>query len=199
MEYNKMQISLAGLDKTSKVDEVLYAEQLDNRELFLPEVIDDEVIFEIIHHIIRWNREDEKLAIGDTPKPISLYINSYGGDVIACFSILSAIKNSKTPVHTINLGKAFSAGGLVLMAGHKRYSYKDAVVLIHQGSSGAQGTSSQVIDQVEFQKRLEERIKSYILEVTTITEELYKDKWKEEFYLFGDEAIELGIVDELLV
>jgi ATP-dependent Clp protease protease subunit len=185
------------MNTTTKVDELLYAEQLENRELFLAEVVDDDVIYDIAHHIIRFNREDKDVPV-EQRKPIKIYINSYGGDLIAINSVISTIKLSKTPVYTYNLGKAFSAGGLLLIAGHKRFTFADSVVLIHQGSSGASGTTSQVIDQVEFQKRQEERVKAFILGATKITPEQYKDKFKEEWFFFGDESIELGVTDELI-
>jgi ATP-dependent Clp protease protease subunit len=198
MEHNKVMIQLANMNTTTKVDELLYAEELENRELFLAEVVDDDVIRDIAHHIIRFNRQDKDVPVEER-KPIRIYINSYGGDLIAINSVISTIKLSKTPVYTYNLGKAFSAGGLLLMAGHKRFTFDDAVVLVHQGSSGASGTTSQVIDQVEFQKRQEERVKAFILGATKITPEQYKDKFKEEWFFFGDEAIELGVCDEVIV
>lgn len=197
MEHNKLMIQLGDMSKTTKIDELLYAEELDNRQLYLPEVIDDEVIGTVVSHILRFNKQDKDVPVEER-KPIKLLINCYGGDVIACFSVIETIRLSKTPVYTYNVGKAFSAGGLILMAGHKRFTYKDAVVLVHQGSSGASGTTGQVIDQVEFQKRQEVRIKSYILSVTKISEEQYKEKYKEEWFFFGDESIDLGVTDELI-
>ena len=198
MEHNKLMIQLGEMNKTTKIDELLYAEELDNRQLYLPEVIDDEVIGTVVSHILRFNKQDKDVPVEER-KPIKLLINCYGGDVIACFSVIETIRLSKTPVYTYNVGKAFSAGGLILMAGHKRFTYKDAVVLVHQGSSGASGTTGQVIDQVEFQKRQEVRIKSFILGATKISEEQYKEKYKEEWFFFGDESIELGVTDELIV
>jgi ATP-dependent Clp protease, protease subunit len=199
MNSNRLMISLGNMNTTSKIDELLYAEQLENRELYLPIEIDDGVIAEIVEHIFRYNKEDNDKGIAvEERKPVKIFINCYGGDVHACFSVIETIKLSKTPVYTYNVGKAFSAGGLILMAGHKRFTYKDAVVLIHQGSSGAQGTTGQVVDQVEFQKRMEERIKEYILTTTKITPEQYKDKYKEEWFFFGDESIEFGVTDELV-
>lgn len=196
-----LQISLedliAELKGRTKTEEFLLAQQLDKRELYLPEIIDDSVIFETVQHIFRYNQEDEGKPIKDR-KPITIFINCYGGDVIACFTVIQAIRNSKTPITTFNIGKAFSAGGLILMSGHNRLSYRDSVVLVHQGSSGASGTTGQVIDQVEFQKRQEERIKSYILGATNITPEQYKEKYKEEWYFFGDESLKLGVVDEIV-
>src|SRR5579875_1750728 len=172
MKHNKLTIQLAELNETSKVDELLYAEELENRELYLPEVIDDQVIPEIVRHIIRYNKQDAGKPIKER-KPIKIFINCYGGDVTACFSVIETIKKSKTPVYTYNLGKAMSSGGLILMAGHRRFSYKDAVVLVHQGYSGAEGTTHQVFDTVKFQKRVEERVKDYIISSTKITPRTY--------------------------
>lgn len=198
MEFNKLMIQLGNMNTTSKIDELLYAEELEKRELYLPVEIDDSVIPELVSHILRYNKEDEGLPVEER-KPIKIYINCYGGDVIACFSAIDTIKLSKTPIHTYNLGKAMSSGGLILMAGHKRFSYRNAVVLVHQGYSGAQGTMSQVFDTVEFQKRIEKRVKEFIIESTKITPQTYSRKLKEEWYLFGDESLEQGIVDELIV
>jgi ATP-dependent Clp protease protease subunit len=197
MNQNKLLLQLGNMNTTSKVDELLYAEKLENRELYLPEVVEDDIIAEIAEHIIRYNKEDKDLPV-EQRKPIKIFINCYGGDLVACNTIINTIQLSKTPVYTYNLGKAWSAGGLIFIAGHKRFTYKDSVVLIHQGSSGASGTTGQVIDQVEFQKRQEERVKAYILGNTKITPEQYKDKYKEEWFFFGDESIELGVADELI-
>jgi ATP-dependent Clp protease protease subunit len=197
MEHNKLMIQLGNMSTTTKIDELLYAKELENRELFLPEEVDDSIISEIVSHILRYNKEDENLSVEER-KPIKIFINCYGGDVIACFSAIDTIKLSKTPIYTYNLGKAMSSGGLILMAGHKRFSYKNAVVLVHQGYAGAQGTTGQVFDTVEFQKRIESRVKDYIIENTKISKQVYTRKLKEEWYLFGDEALAQGIVDELI-
>jgi ATP-dependent Clp protease protease subunit len=197
MEHNKLLIQLGNMNTTTKIDELLYSQELENRELYLPEEIDDSVIAEIVSHILRYNKEDEELPVEER-KPIKLLINCYGGDVIACFSVIDTIKTSKTPVYGYNLGKAMSSGGLILMACHKRFSFKNAVVLVHQGYAGAQGTTGQVFDTVEFQKRIESRVKDFIIENTNITPRVYARKLKEEWYLFGDEALENGIVDELI-
>jgi ATP-dependent Clp protease protease subunit len=197
MEHNKLMIQLGNMSTTTKIDELLYAKELENRELFLPEEVDDSIISEIVSHILRYNKEDENLSVEER-KPIKIFINCYGGDVIACFSAIDTIKLSKTPIYTYNLGKAMSSGGLILMAGHKRFSYKNAVVLVHQGYAGAQGTTGQVFDTVEFQKRIESRVKDYIIENTNISKQVYTRKLKEEWYLFGDEALAQGIVDELI-
>lgn len=198
MEHNKLMIQLGNMNTTTKVDELLYAKELENRELYLPEEVDDSIIAEIVSHILRFNKEDEGKPVEER-KPIKLFINCYGGDVIACFSAIDTIKLSKTPVYGYNLGKAMSSGGLILMACHKRFSYKNAVVLVHQGYAGAQGTTGQVFDTVEFQKRIEARVKDFIIENTKITPRAYARKLTKEWYLFGDEALENGIVDELIV
>jgi ATP-dependent protease ClpP protease subunit len=43
--------------------------------------------------------------------------------------------NSKTKIHTICTGVAMSAGFMILISGHKRFSYKHSTLLYHQASS----------------------------------------------------------------
>ena len=74
---------------------------------------------EIYQDIIRWNKEDIGKDVSDM-KPIRVYINSDGGSVSAVFAIIDLLLMSKTPVITIGLGKCYSSGGLLLMAGQKR-------------------------------------------------------------------------------
>ena len=56
----------------------------------------------------------------DDDAPLTIYINSDGGSVSAVFTIIDLLLMSHTPAITIGLGKCYSSGGLLLMAGHKR-------------------------------------------------------------------------------
>lgn len=190
-------IKLSGMDQTSKVDELLYFEELENRVLYLNDQVDDELIDTVVSHIFRYNQLDEGIPY-ENRKPITLYINTYGGDLYACLTAISVIKSSKTPVHTVNLGKAFSAGALMLLAGHKRFSYRNSITLIHEGESGYMNTTSKGKDHYKFQEKTEDRIKQHVVSSSNIDPDLYDKKYKDEWYIFGDEGVELGIIDELL-
>ena len=47
-------------------------------------------------------------------------------------------------------------------------------------------------------KKLEERIKQYVLSRSTVTEEEYDSKYRVEWYMFADEAKENGFVDYII-
>lgn len=106
--------------------------------------------------------------------------------------------DSKTPVYTINLGYQFSMGFLLGLCGHKRFATKNAKFLWHDGTSGALNSSAKVRDEIEFQSRNEDRVRQYVLEHTKIDPELYDSKLRVEWYMFADEAKELGVVDYIV-
>lgn len=177
---------------------VEYYEKLKNRELMLNCEINDYFV-EFYYPILKWNRDDfENNVPIEKRKPIKIYINSDGGVVSAVLTIIDLIKMSKTPVITIGLGKCLSSGGLLLMAGHKRYILPNTNVLIHDGSSGAVGDVGKLIDNLEFTKASEARIRDYILRNTRIAEEKLDANYRKDWWIFAEEAIEYGIADEII-
>lgn len=51
---------------------------------------------------------------------------------------------------------------------------------------------------MEFQKRVEKRIKDYVLSRSNVTSEEYDQKLRVEWYLFADEAKEKGFTDYII-
>ena len=176
------------------VDEIFYLKDLQQRKLFLNADIDQISICDIVKHIMQYNAEDKDVEISER-KPILLYITSNGGEVDSGFELIDIIQNSKTPVYTINLGYQYSMGFLIGLAGAKRFATPNAKFLMHDGSNFIYNSGAKAQDQMEFQRRVEERIKSYILAHSALTSEEYDSKLRVEWYLFADEAKEKGFVD----
>jgi ATP-dependent Clp protease, protease subunit len=179
------------------VDDVFYVRDLQQRKLFLNSDIDQFSVAEIIKHILQFNKEDDLLEPDDR-MPILLYITSNGGDVGSGFALIDVIRSSKTPVYTINLGYQYSMGFLIGLAGHKRFATPNAKFLMHDGSNYLYGSGTKVQDQMEFQKKIEKRIREYVLSLSNLTEEEYDDKLRVEWYLFADEAKEKGFTDYII-
>lgn len=173
-----------------------YYRRLKKREILWNDEIDDTTI-DIALYIRKWNEEDRGIAPKDR-RPIKIFINSDGGSVDTVLHIIDMIHLSKTPVYTIGMGRVYSAGGLLLMAGHKRYIFPHTSCLIHDGSSGTIGSIGKMLDNLEFTKELEIRMKAYILSSTRITEEVYDRNYRRDWFMFSDEIIELGIADEIV-
>lgn len=179
------------------VDDVFYVRDLQQRKLFLNSDIDQFSVAEIIKHILQFNKEDDLLELDDR-MPILLYITSNGGDVGSGFALIDVIRSSKTPVYTINLGYQYSMGFLIGLAGYKRFATPNAKFLMHDGSNYLYGSGTKVQDQMEFQKKIEKRIREYVLSLSNLTEEEYDDKLRVEWYLFADEAKEKGFTDYII-
>lgn len=168
-----------------------------NRVLLLNGI--DEAVGDAITHLIRmWNMADKGIPVEERV-PIKLFIDSSGGDLTSALMMADAITLSKTPVYTINMGTAYSGGLLVFVTGHKRYSFPSASFLFHEGS-----TSLGSIDAGKFKNyagyysNLIDRMKNYIIKNTKVDEELYKEKSRDDWWFFVDEAIELGFCDEII-
>lgn len=181
----------------SMVDEIFYLQDLKQRKLFLNVDIEQMSVCDIVKHIMQYNTEDKGIAVSDR-KPILLYITSNGGEVDSGFELIDIIQNSKTPVYTINLGYQYSMGFLIGLAGAKRFATQNAKFLMHDGSNFVYNSGAKAQDQMEFQRRVEERVKSYILSRSNLTSEEYDSKLRVEWYLFADEAKDKGFVDYII-
>lgn len=177
--------------------EVLYVKDLKQRKLYLNENITQATVEDVVRHILQFNKEDQGIP-PEERKPILLYLSSNGGDVDSGFSVVDTILASKTPVYTINLGYQYSMGFLIGLAGHKRFAHKSAKFLMHDGTNFVWDSGAKAQDRMEFNKKLEERIKQYVLSRSTVTEEEYDSKYRVEWYMFADEAKGNGFVDYII-
>ena len=173
-----------------------YYRRLKKREILWNDEIDDATV-DIALYIRKWNAEDRGIEPKDR-RPIKILINSDGGSVDTVLHIIDMSHLSKTPVYTIGMGRVYSAGGLLLMAGHKRYIFPHTSCLIHDGSSGAIGSIGKMLDNLEFTKELEVRMKAYIISSTHITEDVYDKNYRRDWFMFCEEMIKLGIADEIV-
>jgi len=177
------------------------------RNLFLAQQVDQASINSISKSIIEINDDDAELmqvyamhGLEYNPKPIKLYIDSYGGLVYQCLGLLGIIKASNVPVHTIVTGCAMSCGFLISISGHKRFGYDKSTYLYHQVSSIAYGTVKDMEEKVIETARLQSMIEEITLSNTKITskklEKVYKAK--KDWFIDSDEALKLHVIDEVI-
>lgn len=179
----------------------------NKRKLFFTKQFNQDSVAELTKNIIEINEHDELLKklysvhdIEYTPKPIDIMIDSYGGAVYQCMGLIAVIEESKTPVHTYVTGAAMSCGFLLLISGHKRFAYKRATPLYHQVSTGFWGKVKDMEESLVETKRLQKIIEELTLDKTKITkkklEKIYKRK--VDWYMSAEEALKLGVVDEIV-
>lgn len=173
-----------------------YYRNLEDRVIWIDYGV-DETILEVSKLIMYFNKLDKDIPIEER-KPIKLLLYSYGGDGQACFSLLDIIALSKTPVWCINMGVAMSAGLLILLAGHKRFCLKHSTALAHSGSGGTSGTYESTEAQMKDYKRFVQTMRDYIIERTKIDSKLMNKKKSQEWYIYANEQVDLGIVDKII-
>ena len=172
-----------------------------NRKLLLSDEITNTTIKDIIEKILEINNEDEENEnkLKDFQrKPISLFINSGGGIVYDGLALIDIIKNSKTPVYTICIGRAMSMGLWIWISGKKKLIGKNATLLFHDVSAGISGKAEYIEQELEEILRLQQKSIKEIVENSEITEETLKDyiTRKADWYIPAEEALKLHLADE---
>lgn len=141
-----------------------------------------------------WRRQDPA-------QPIQIVFNSPGGSVfdgLALYDFIQELRGSGTRVDTMALGMAASMGGVLLQAGEERVMSRHSYLLIHEVSSGAIGSMSELEDEVKFSKRLQNRLLDILAERSTLSADQIARKWKrKDWWLDAHEAHELGFCDEV--
>lgn len=173
-----------------------YYKDIENRILYIDEQIDENLL-ELSKEIIRWNKEDKDIPV-EQRVPIKICIDTLGGDVSVTWSFIKLIEISKTPVWTINLCCAYSAGADILAAGHKRYAMPGSSVLIHSGSCYYGGTQEQAESMKKFGDKLVKKVTDFFIAHTNVDPKVFKKRAPYDWYLDEDDALEQGIIDEVV-
>ena len=171
----------------------IYSRLLKERIVFLGTPIDDAVGNLVMAQLLHLESDDPE-------KDISLYINSPGGDITALFAIYDTMQYIKPDVSTIVMGQAASAAAVLLLAGTKgkRYALPHSRVLLHQPHGGAEGQAVDIEIQAKEMTRYRRLLEKLISEHTGQTLEKVSTDTDRDFILTAEEAVEYGVVDEVI-
>ena len=172
----------------------LYSRLLKDNIIFLQTPIDDTVASVICAQLIHLESENPD-------KDINIYINSPGGDITSLFAIYDTMQFIKNDIATICLGQAASAAAVLLAAGTKgkRLALPHSRVLLHQPYG--QVSYGQVTDLEIAAKeilRMRELLEEILALHTGQTIERVHNDTDRDFVMEANEAIEYGIIDDVL-
>lgn len=185
-------------DVTSSYFDELIKLHFDQRKIIFNKGVDDSILEDVSLRILQWNREDKDIP-SEKRQPIWLYIQSGGGDVIAGMNLIDVINASATPVYTVCFSDCASMAFHIFITGHKRFCFKNSILLIHDGQIAINNSTSKAKDTMKFIEGLDQRTKHHVLEHTKITEEFYDSIYDTEYYIFADDkGKELGCVDYII-
>lgn len=171
----------------------IYSRLLRERIIFLGSAIDDQVANLVIAQLLFLESEDAE-------KPINLYLNSPGGDMVGLFAIHDTMQFLHPPVATTCVGQAASAAAVLLAAGEPgmRSTLPNARVLIHQPHGGAQGQSVDLEIQVRETVAMRDRMVDILVKATGQTRERIMLDIDRDYIVRGEDAVAYGLVDEVL-
>jgi ATP-dependent Clp protease protease subunit len=172
----------------------IYSLLLKERIVMLFTPITDPVANTIIAQLLYLEREDPD-------KDISMYIQSPGGVISAGLAIYDTMQLIKPDVSTICVGMTASMATVLLCAGakSKRYALPHSTIHLHQAFGGAQGQAADVAIAAREIMRQQEIIRDILARHTGQPLEKITHDTDRDFYLNPEQAVEYGIVDEILL
>jgi ATP-dependent Clp protease protease subunit len=172
----------------------IYSLLLKERIIMLFTPITDQVANTIIAQLLYLEREDPD-------KDISMYIQSPGGVISSGLAIYDTMQLIRCDVSTICVGMTASMATVLLCAGTKgkRYALPNATIHMHQAMGGAQGQAADIEIAAREIMRMQDLIRNIIVKHTGQQMDKVTHDTDRDFYLNPEQAVEYGIVDEILV
>jgi ATP-dependent Clp protease protease subunit len=186
------------MDLVDAVKDILRKEQSDRlRDVYLIGDIEKDTARAVIERM-------RELA-NDSDRPITLYINSAGGNVTDGLAIHDAVRNivhRGIPVTIVVQGMAYSMGSVVLQAASegRRLSLPHSWIMIHEPAkwAGWQSTSAaaQHLDRL---KQMQGQIYQILARRSgRPLQKIIRDTKRNDFYLDAKKALEYGLIDGVL-
>lgn len=166
---------------------------LRNRIIFLGTPIDDHVANLVVAQLLYLDNENPE-------QEIRVYINCPGGSITAGLAMYDTMQIINAPVSTICVGLAASMGTVLLSAGIKgrRYALPNSTIHIHQPWGGAQGQAVDIEIEARRIMRERERLNQMLSKNTGQPLERIIHDTDRNYYMDAPEAVEYGLIDEVL-
>lgn len=171
----------------------IYSRLLKERIIFLSTPIDDTVASLTIAQLLFLEAEDPE-------KDIYLYLNTPGGWVTSGLAIYDTMQYIKPDVVTTCIGQAASMGAILLAAGAKgkRFALPNARIMIHQPLGGVEGQATDIDIHAREILNIRDRLNHILAEKTGQPLEKVEQDSDRNFFMSAQQALEYGIVDEIL-
>lgn len=137
----------------------------------------------------------------DANAPITVYIDSGGGEAYSLLTMISAMDSVPNDVITVAMGKAMSAGAILLSHGDLRYASPHSSIMVHEVSGGLGGHLEDINNTHVHLSKLNEYVMQMLAKNCKIKGgyPALKKKLKKarDLYLSADEAVKFGLVDRV--
>jgi len=171
---------------------------LDSRTFFLTGDIEEDNVGEAIKWLLYENMED---PVEGEDKILTMYVNSYGGDLYQAFALIDIMRRSRYPIATVGIGAIMSAGFMIFASGSKgaRFVGENTGIMCHQFSGGTEGKYHDIKAMSKENDSMNQRMLKILAEASGLPERQIKAKLlgPTDVWLSSQELVELGIADQV--
>ena len=181
-------------NKENKEMEDLASKLIKSRTVVISQQVDAELTAKVLSQLVLLEQEGHE-------EPVTVFINSPGGEIFSGFAIFDMLNFIACPVTTIVTGFAASMGSILSMAADKgrRFAMPQAKIMIHQPLlMGYQGRASECeIQAREILKTRDHLVKLYSEQTGKSREEIKKALDRDNWFT-AEEALEYGLLDKVV-
>ena len=167
---------------------------LKSRTVVISQQVDAKLTAKVLSQLVLLEQEGME-------EPITVFINSPGGEMFSGFAIFDMLNFIACPVTTIVTGFAASMGSILSLAADKgrRFSMPKAKIMIHQPLlMGYQGRASECeIQAREILKTRDHLVKLYAEQTGKSQKEIKKALDRDNWFT-AEEALEYGLIDKVI-
>jgi HK97 family phage major capsid protein len=135
--------------------------------------------------------------LGDS-EPITIRINSTGGDLFEGLTIANSISRRSAPVTTQIDGLAASVASLIALAGNPVRMVSNAMLMIHEPASTVAGNPEELQNMANTLDKLRETMITTYAAKTKLPREQIAQMLAQETWMDSAEALKFGFVDEVI-
>ena len=181
-------------DEESQETENFASKLLKSRTVVISQQVDAKLTSKVLSQLVLLEQESYD-------QPITVFINSPGGEIFSGFAIFDMLNFISCPVTTIVTGFAASMGSILSLAADKgcRYAMPQAKIMIHQPLLvGYQGRATECeIQAREILKTRDHLVKLYSEQTGKSHEEIKKALDRDNWFT-AEEALEYGLIDKVV-
>lgn len=183
----------------SDMDPVMYQyflNLLHKRTIILNSEIDENFLEMVVLPLKQFEEDSSN-------QKVTLILNTAGGSIADGLMLCNVIDNYKKPLEIIVPSYSCSMGTIILCSGNHnpnvvKKCYPFSFSLLHSGQTYVGGETASVDDVIDFNRMIDNKIKEYITSNTNISEDLYQQHHRKQWYLTADEMLEFKLVDEII-
>ena len=162
----------------------------EHRRLFITGEINENSAMTFFQQLMYLNAEDSS-------KPISVFVNSPGGEIDNGLLMYDAIVGSQAPVRMFCTGGAYSLGAVLFAAGKERFMLPHSKLMLHEPLLGGKigGNASSIKSISDSLLETKSMINKLLALHTEKTEEEINKMTSYDHYFTAKEAVEMGLAD----